>query len=103
MDSQPMTWTFVDSCGLGVVPKPPANGRVSHTFNKLRSGSYGLAQPSSSLPVHHLHGPVVRSAPLKPLSFPAREHILAGTPGLHALFKPAMARNAAVSITSKDQ
>ena len=98
-----MRWTFVDSCGLDVVPKPPANGRVSLTFNKLQSGSYGLTQPSSSHPVHHPHGPVVRSVPLKPLSFPAREHILAGTPGLHALFKPAMAGNTAVSITSEDQ
>jgi len=98
-----MRWTFVDPCGLDIVPKLPANGRVSHTFNKLQSGSYGLAQPPRSQPVHHPHGPASRSEPLKPLSFPVCGHLPAGATQLHALFKPAMAGNAAVSITSEDQ
>jgi hypothetical protein len=98
-----MRWTFVDSCGLDVVPKPPANGRVSHIFNKLQSGSYGLTQPSRSQPAHHPHSPVSRSERLKTLFFPARRHLLAGAIWLRAFFKPAVAENAAVSITSEDQ
>jgi len=98
-----MRWTFVDPCGLDIVPKLPANGRVSHTFNKLQSGSYGLTQPSRSQVIHHPHGPASRSESLKPLSFPARRHLLAGAIRLRAFFKPALAENAAVSTTSEDQ
>ena len=41
MDSKPMTWTIVASCGLDVFPKPLANGRVSRAFNKLQTVALG--------------------------------------------------------------
>ena len=45
MDSKPMTWTIVDSCGLDVFPKPLASGRVFHAFNKLQTVALGYHTP----------------------------------------------------------
>ncbi|MCJ7814419.1 MAG: hypothetical protein MUP31_00050, partial [Xanthomonadales bacterium] len=74
MDWQPMTWTFIDSCGLEVVLKPLAIVRVFHAFKKLQIGSYGPPHISSLQP-----GPSSQPQPLKPTFFPAREHMLTGT------------------------
>ncbi len=69
-----MKWTLVDSCGLGIVSKPPATGRVFSAFNKLPHGSHGFSQPLNSQSAHH--PPITRITP---------------------------AGNAAVFITSEDQ
>jgi hypothetical protein len=45
MDSKPMTWTIVASCGLEVFPKPLANGRVFHAFDKLQTVALGHHTP----------------------------------------------------------
>lgn len=98
-----MRWTFVDSCGLDVVPKPPANGRVSLTFNKLQSGSYGLTQPPPSQAIHHPHNSVSRSEAVRPPPCPLRAHLPAANTRQRAYFGPAMAQDAAESIISEDQ
>jgi hypothetical protein len=97
-----MKWTFVDSCGLGVVPKPLAHGRVFHAFKKLQNGSYGLPHVSSSQSGYHPPGPSALSEPLKPTFFPAREHIPTGTAPHGAFLEPAMP-GTAVFIISEDQ
>lgn len=50
-----MTWTIVASCGLDVFPKPLANGRVFHAFNKLQTVAMGhhtpqVRNPATSYP-----------------------------------------------------
>jgi hypothetical protein len=57
-----MKWTFVDSCGPGIVSRPQANGRVAGAFNKLQDGSYGLSQLARSRTGHQSRTATVRKA-----------------------------------------
>jgi len=100
MDSQPMKWTFVDSCGLGAVPKPLANGRVPDAFKKLQIGSYGLPQSPNSH--SNYSGPGSQIEPLKSLFLPAQELMPAGILRPGAFFWPVMA-GSYVFIISEDQ
>jgi len=96
MDSQPMTWTIVDSCGLDLVPRSLANGRAFHAFRKLQIGSYGPSYASSSRLDHNPPGPLNSSF------FPAHEHTLSATTYRNAFFESSVARSGAL-ITTEDQ
>jgi len=82
-----MKWSFVDSCGLDIVLKPQANGRVFHAHEKLQQGSYGLTKASIRQPCHRTLGACRQFDPLTILFFRTREYICRSSAAVFVISK----------------